>query len=470
MKEAPFIKLIPFLDSYYIYDVNKNDVLKISRELYLYLKELSVDPDTECQDGKVREEAERLKENGYLSSNKIKVMKHPASDSLEAYLERKINKVTLQLTQNCNLRCSYCVYSDFYNAAQRVHSGKRMTLEVAKKAVDFLAQHSIDNDKVNIGFYGGEPLMEFQLIKDIVEYAEDILAGKEFSFSITTNATMLTPEIVAYFVAHDVQLMVSLDGPKDIHDINRRFAADGKGSFDTVIRNLKQIQKEYPEYIKNLSISMVTDPQNDFDTIDSVFDSVDVLSDANVHSAVIDDSYSLEKITFSNEYIEKRNYQIFLAYLARQNRIDKDKVSPIAYQEVLDLHNKINNMLKTKSLPETGMHSGPCIPGQLRLFVDVEGNLYPCERVSESSTTMQIGNLQDGFDYEKARALLNIGQLTEEECRNCWATNHCTICAKYADDGNCLSREKKLSYCSNVREQVLYKLKSMILFHELESL
>ena len=123
-------------------------------------------------------------------------------------------------------------------------------------------------------------------------------------------------------------------------------------------------------------------------------------------------------------------------------------------------------MSKISSLPNVGTHSGPCIPGQLRLFIDFEGNFYPCERVSEDSTVMRIGNLRDGFNYEKARTLLNIGELTSEECRNCWAINHCTICAKYADDGNKLSKEKILSYCSGIRERTLYDMKNIILFKE----
>ena len=65
-------------------------------------------------------------------------------------------------------------------------------------------------------------------------------------------------------------------------------------------------------------------------------------------------------------------------------------------------------------------HSGPCVPGIQRLFVDVEGNLYPCERVSEASKAVRMGHIDTGFDIDKARALLNIGKLTEKECKQCF--------------------------------------------------
>jgi len=466
MKEVPFIKLIKSPNNYYVFDVNRNNIIKVSKDLYCFLQELSVNQEIGCKNEKVQTELLYLNEKGYLSNNKISIIRHPETDFLETYLERKINKITLQVTQNCNLRCSYCVYSDFYNNAQRIHSGKRMTLDIAKTAIDFLAKHSIDNERVNVAFYGGEPLLEFELIKNVIEYTKNVFLGKELSFSITTNATMLTLEMFEYFNNNDIDLTVSLDGPKEIHDINRRFADNGKGSYEVIIKNLKEIKKSYPEYFKKIHINMVIDPQNDFDIINSIFDSHDIFDNGNIHSTIIDDSYSIEKITYSDEYLIKRNYNIFLAYLTMQNRIKKSEVSPIAFEEVTRLSNIIQKMSKISSLPNVGTHSGPCIPGQLRLFIDFEGNFYPCERVSEDSTVMRIGNLRDGFNYEKARTLLNIGELTSEECRNCWAINHCTICAKYADDGNKLSKEKILSYCSGIRERTLYDMKNIILFKE----
>lgn len=107
----------------------------------------------------------------------------------------------------------------------------------------------------------------------------------------------------------------------------------------------------------------------------------------------------------------------------------------------------------SKQLPDKTHHGGPCIPGAQRLFVDVGGNFFPCERVSESSETMHIGHVDKGFDYEKVGKLLNLGKLTEENCKNCWAFRFCSICAAFADDMKELSCKKKSSYCKNVRKR-----------------
>lgn len=465
MTDNPFIKLFKSPNAYYVFDVNKDNIIKVSEKTYSYLQALLKDNNTLCVDEGVLSEVNNLKNNGYLSNKRITVIKHPCYDDIETYLERNINMITLQLTQNCNLRCSYCVYSDFYNNQQRSHSAKRMLFETAKRAIDFYANHSIDCNRASIGFYGGEPLLEFDLIKKIVAYAEEIFSQKELLFNITTNGTLLTLENVAFFTEKKITMLLSIDGPKEIHNINRRFAINGKGSFDVIIQNVRMIQKNFPDYLKKVSINMVMDPQNEYDKINTVFEN-EILKDTLSRASVIDDSYSIEKNIYSEKYIEQKEYNMFLAYLRQLKRIDSDKVSPIAMYELSELNNKISKFGKKISLPIVGSHSGPCIPGQARLFINVEGLMYPCERVSEESSIMQIGNLDTGFDFDKARLLLDVASLTADDCQNCWAINHCTICSKFADDGDNLSADMKISHCNNTRYQTLDTLKSIVLFQE----
>lgn len=109
-----------------------------------------------------------------------------------------------------------------------------MDWNTAKKSLDFLLEHSIDNEIVNIGFYGGEPMIEFDLIKKCIEYAKEIFKGKDIQFSITTNGTLINKKIIRYFVKNKVNLTISLDGPKEVHDKNRRFC-NGSGTFDKII-------------------------------------------------------------------------------------------------------------------------------------------------------------------------------------------------------------------------------------------
>lgn len=118
-------------------------------------------------------------------------------------------------------------------------------------------------------------------------------------------------------------------------------------------------------------------------------------------------------------------------------------------------------------LPDKGHRGGPCIPGVRKLFVDVDGNLFPCERVSESSEVSHIGHIDQGIDEEKALQLLNIEWLTSDNCRNCWAYNMCSNCFTFADDEGELSRDKQLEECKFNKIQAEGKIKDYLVLREL---
>lgn len=467
--KSPFVYLLNSINGKYFYDVNRNEIVSITESTFNYLKKI--------QHGKVEEptadvqkEIAYLRESGYLSEHKVREIRHPATDFLQEYLDRKVVKMTLQVTQSCNLRCSYCIYSDLNNEKQRTHTRKRMSLETAKEAVDFLLYHSGDCDEISISFYGGEPLLEIDLIREVITYAKRKFEGKRLMFSLTSNCTLLTQDILDFFVKEDIRLMVSIDGPERIHDNCRRFAADGSGTFRTVIKNINMIKDKYPDYLKRISVSMVINPQNQFSCINSLFIDYDVFEKMSVHSAIIDDVYSLEKVSYSDDYIQKINYQFFLAYLAQYKGIDMQGITPIAYEE-LERVNKIENSLESSNLlSDVTAPAGPCIPGQLRLFIDVDGNFFPCERVNENSSIMKIGDLTNGFDIRNAEQLLNVGRITSEECKNCWAFWHCTLCAKYADDSGKFNKEFKLSHCDQIRNSLKNSLLDIIMKREIAKL
>ena len=460
----PFIQLFKTPRSQYVFDVNKNEILPVSAESFSFLKQcMAGEADVERSE---ITEIQNLIQEGYLRSESVvQEIRHPYTPYLKYFLDRKIAKITLQVTQGCNLRCKYCIYSENINAHQRSHSNKRMSWETAKKGIDFLRAHSIDSEKVNIGFYGGEPLLEFPLIKKAVAYAKEVFDGKAISFSITTNGTMLTEEILEFLSTENVQLVISLDGPKNIHDQNRVFP-DGHGSFDTVMRNVEKIKSCAPEYFNQLGFSMVMDPTNDFDCINEITFSGDSLNDHNFVAAVVEgDGFSG---IASEEFVWKSEYQKFLAFMGTLGRFDSEKVSAISKSAIHASLGVLKNIKASGPLCPIDAPSGPCIPGQQRLFLSVDGRFFPCERVSETSSATCIGTLEDGFYFDKAESLLELGKLTSDICRNCWAFRHCSVCAKRADDGtSCLSPTKKLQNCKNIRADLYEKMRHFLLCDEL---
>jgi len=463
--EKPFIQLFRTPNSAYLFDVNRSEIVPISEYIFLYLEKLLYD-DTDQINCDLPEIIE-LKKRGYVSTEShVKGISHPYTKFLKTFLDRKIAKITLCLCQDCNFRCSYCAYAENNNKRQRSHSIQYMTWDTAKKAIDFLWEHSIDSTEINVSGYGGEPLLAFPLLKQIVEYSKKSFEGKKLTFNVTSNTTLFTKEIVEFFRDNDISLLVSLDGPKEINDQNRVFA-DGSGTYDTVIENIRLIQKIAPEYAKKISINMVMNPLNDFDCMNEIKLSSNELEKIDLQATIVDTSYDDEPLKFSEEYSWKSEYNRFIATLYFFNRISKENVSPISEKDVGRLWDDYEKFNMITPLYRFDVPSGPCVAGQMRLFVSTDGNFYPCERVSEMSEAMRIGSVENGFNIEKAKKLINVAQLTEEACKNCWCFRFCTQCAKYADKNEIdLSAEARLSNCDEIKSSVYYKIYYYLMLRE----
>lgn len=216
MADISFIKLFETVGSYYIFDVNTTSIIRIDEELYNSLNAFLTGRITwEQMDKEALDRIDKLKRQGFLKKCDLNTeIKHAAAEHLMDYLERNIHQLILQVTQNCNLRCKYCVYSGSY--VNRVHTKKRMSVETAKKAVDFYHTHSGNLKTALISFYGGEPLLEMELIREIMAYADKVFSGKEIRYNMTTNATLLSDEIIEFLHNNDVSLTISLDGPQKV--------------------------------------------------------------------------------------------------------------------------------------------------------------------------------------------------------------------------------------------------------------
>lgn len=436
-----------FNTAYFVYDVNTDCIIKIDKDTYNILKRHSNEKNKQIIE---------MEQGGFLNHKRVNIIEHPEDKVIESHLNSKIQSITLQVTQNCNLNCSYCAYSGSYD--NRVHNNKRMDFKVAKKGIDFLVNHSAQNYKINIGFYGGEPLLEFKLIKELITYAQTRINYKDITFSITTNGTLLNDEIIRFFADNKVSLVISLDGPKEIHDSNRIFK-DGSGSYEIIIRNIKKIKADFPEYFKKIYYNTVLSPYSNFSCIADYYMNFDLLEKPNFNANFISNFYLKKEIKYSNEFIKNYNYELFKMFMSKLNYLDEKQVSDIAKQYYNQLKLQFYHNRDIKSIPEKVHHSGPCLPGVFKLFMDVEGKFYPCERVSESSNVMSIGHVDKGFDMEKIRDILNIGKITEEECKNCWAIRHCYLCAASADDLKEFSVNKKRKNCASVKIETENKMK-----------
>ena len=151
-----------------------------------------------------------------------------------------IKALCLHIAHTCNLNCEYCF------ASQGKYHGERalMSLEVGKRAIDFLVENSGTRKNLEVDFFGGEPLMNFEVVKQIVAYARSIEKekGKNFRFTLTTNGVLVDKEVIEFANRECHNVVLSLDGRREVHDRFRR-TINGKGSYDTVVPKFQEFVK-----------------------------------------------------------------------------------------------------------------------------------------------------------------------------------------------------------------------------------
>lgn len=464
MKKLPNIHLFEANLNYYLYSVSTNSIVQIRGEIFRYLYHLinNIDDSLDQYDEETKEGIGFLQEEGFLDPFDEEVeVQHQEIDILEYITNSKMHFMILQVTQNCNLRCQYCTYSGSY--VNRVHNNKRMDWDTAKKAIDFLYAHSADSSTIIIGFYGGEPVLELNLIKKSVEYANSVFKGKQILFTITTNATLLDQSSISFLKDNNFMVTVSLDGPKQIQDSNRRFV-DNRGTFDCILSNLEKIKQMDEDFFNKISFNAVIDLSKDFSRTSDFFQKDIMVKDLTVTGTFVSNVSRREKLEIKVDSFIESQYEIFKGYLYHCDRSFFSHYKPTLLDSSYgrlkkSFHERITNK-KNVELSKTP--GGQCLPGIQRFFVNAYGDFYPCERVNENSEVMRIGNLENGFDIQKAKDILNISSITKEKCKYCWCVNLCTQCVATADGGEAFSTKKRLEECERVKKSVEEDMKTYI--------
>jgi uncharacterized protein len=443
----------------YVYDRESNSLLSVSGEEYAACQRLEAGKAT----GDDWELLKRYTQQGYFKETQLKEIKHPYTYYMEYQLESRVSQLTLQLTTDCTLRCSYCTYSGRYEN-QRTHSKKVMPLDVIKRSVDFLMAHSREVEKPTLGFYGGEPLLEIESIKACIAYINEEYPGRSMHYTLTTNGTLFTEDMCRFLEENEFSIAVSFDGPAELHDRNRVFP-DGSGSFDTIIANMIYIKDNFPKLFNKVSFLAVVAPGVDLGCVNEYFSALDVLKDSQISQTTVNSANEKESVPYDDLYSITCNYQTMKILLAALNLYSEDKTSKL-FTASFGLIKSLYDHITVGFLFTENMHpGGPCLPGVMRPFANTEGVLYPCERCGENSEVMKIGHIDTGFDPDKVDTLLNVGKLTEE-CKGCWNFIHCALCAVTADGGTGLCRDKRLNNCAMATNDTLEKLKTVCLLLE----
>ena len=308
-------------------------------------------------------------------------------------------KAALSLTHRCNLSCKYCYSGRSFK--------KDMSLVTAQKIVDFIMDIAPHEQRIDFSFFGGEPLLRFDLIKEIVDYihVKEQNTGKPVSLSITTNGTLLTQTILDFFIEENIDLCLSIDGPRHVHNLNRCYKG-GRGSFNDVLKILGMVIKQ----LDNVQVNTVFGP----DTIEFLLESVTffirfgvsvIHLNPNICASWTESTYSkFEDIyaKIAHHYIQSYEYGQEIAI----NLIDSKII--VLLKGGYDITDK-------------------CGMGQTEFGFAPSGNIYPCERLigEDNNSATCLGNIHTGIEPMRCCSLLKHRGNHNEECKTCDLLKFC---------------------------------------------
>ena len=407
------------------YDVNSGSLHILNDKTYLFIKEMMEYQDSGKQIKDFnslgttltdQEKVEILGELNELQRDNL-LFSEEAVEQVPLYPSPPIIKaMCLHVAHDCNLKCSYCF------AGTGLFGGNRelMDQETGKKALNFLLQHSGSRPQCEVDFFGGEPLLNLKVIKELIAYGRRTAAtmDKKIRFTITTNAVLLDQQTTDYLEQEEVSVVLSLDGRKEINDRMRPFS-NGTGSYNKIVPNILRTIKTRPNTspfaIGNYYYVRGTYTRHNTDFYQ------DVLHMADLGIKRI----SMEPVVASPEE----------EYAFREEDIKKIKQSyNILGEKVLEYTQKDKEFSFFHF--NTGLDDGPCLPkilsgcgaGYEYIAVSPEGNIYPCHQFV-GQEKYRLGSVHDQnivLHTETLDEFRSAHVYSKKECRACWARFSCS--------------------------------------------
>ncbi|MBQ3226581.1 MAG: thioether cross-link-forming SCIFF peptide maturase [Clostridia bacterium] len=318
-----------------------------------------------------------------------------------------VKAMCLHIAHDCNLRCKYCF------AGTGSYEGQRslMPLEVGKQAIDFVIKNSGNRRNIEIDFFGGEPLLNFDVVKGIVSYAreEEKKYGKNFRFTITTNGILLDEDKKKYINEHMVNIVLSLDGRKEVNDYMRT-RIDGSGTYDSIVGKFQDMAESRGQdnyYVRG------TFTRKNLDFAEDVLHFADLgfkqVSVEPVVAAQTED-YALRPEDLDTIYAE---YEKLAIEYVKRRKEGKG-------------FNFFHFMIDLEGGPCVAKRLSGCGSGHEYVAVAPNGDIYPCHQFV-GDEKMKMGNVkEDGLNEEIKHMFESSNVYTKPACENCFAKFYCS--------------------------------------------
>ena len=325
----------------------------------------------------------------------------------------EVEMFILGITEQCNLRCTYCCYSGEYES-NRTHSTHSMIIGDIDEVYDFI-QAFTSKRPLYIAFYGGEPLTQYDLVQYAIAEGEERW-GQDVKFSITTNATLLSGEKVDWLVAHKVKLEISIDGTATFHDRHRIDQLE-KGSFSRMYKALEYIATKHPEY-SNYQLLMTLSSVDDLPYIAEEWNKDAVLWNISP-SHITGLAPNFTKGVVKKDYEELKDQYLRLLDIYEQH---------LDWLVLQAFFNECIAYWKDRPIVDAGnsVPMSTCMPFNTKLYIDASKQIAVCEKISDS---YRIGTVKDGIDWSQANAhVRSYYNMREHRCARCPAIRVCDLC------------------------------------------
>lgn len=349
------------------------------------------------------EDVAQLKQEGALFTKDI------YEEYIKDFKQRStvVKALCLHIAHDCNLACKYCF------AEEGEYKGHRalMSYEVGKKALDFLIASSGNRKNLEVDFFGGEPLMNWQVVKDLVAYGreQEGLHNKKFRFTLTTNGVLLSDEVMEFANREMSNVVLSIDGRKEIND-RMRPSRNGKGSYDLILPRFKKLAESRDQnnyYVRG------TFTHNNLDFSEDVKHLADLgFKQISVEPVVAqpEEGYAIREEDLPVLFEE---YDRLAKLMLEYKKEGKD-------------FNFFHFMIDLTGGPCVAKRLSGCGSGTEYLAVTPWGDLYPCHQFVGMPEYL-MGNVDDGIVKPELREEFKVCNVySKEKCRNCFAKFYCS--------------------------------------------
>lgn len=403
-----------------------------------------------------------LENSGYFDSYDVEKHicgRHTAGNIEVAFTNA--NLVIFEVTDKCNLDCKYCTFGKFYNNYDP-RENKNMSFDTARNFLDYFIEKrnsSLNNSfkkKTRVNFYGGEPLLNIDLIKQIIRYIEEKGASTLFDYGITTNGTLLKKNI-NFLVDKNFDILVSIDGDEECSSL--RPFKNGKTSFKKITDNLNYVKENYPEFFeKKISFNSVYHHKS---SVEGVYQYLKDTYGKTALMAELDSNGIVPEMRkeFDNTF---KAIQKDLNRILENNQILDDLKTGNPVQDIAskiflksnycDTLQRLFSNEKLQRVP-----TSTCIPFTRSAHITVNGKLFLCERTGHEDC---LGNFSEhkNLNFQNVADIINkrFDDLNNQ-CTSCYMVNWCEQCAVALDrvknEIKCpdiMDYEKAVSYVSNI--------------------